>query len=357
MKAADFRYGFRVVGDCRQPRRLVDAGAALSAYAACDERAELDREGYLSAFRFAGDFREHLTTTGSTAGFAGPCWADWVWWDIDALDGQLETVRETAKRLAVAITDRLGVAEDDVLAFLSGSKGFHLGIPTALWAPAPGGNFHRITRRFAESVGEHADAAIDVGVYDRVRCWRAPNSRHPRTGLHKRRLTVGELLHVSTDAVLKLSERPEPFELPVPAYRSESAGQLWAEAAEQVQREAEARAERLASGNGSERLNRATLDFIRDGASVGDRHRLCYSAAANLAELGAPLPLCVAMLEESALDCGLPPKDVRRTIENGWASVQPGVREACAAVRGEVVSVQPAPADANSRTAPEGGVV
>ena len=325
MNVADFRFGFRVLGDCRQPRRLVDAGVALAGYAACDERAELERESYLSAFQFGRDFREHLTATGSTAGFAGPCWAAFVWWDIDTLDGELERAREAAKRLVVAVTDRLRVAEDDVLCFLSGGKGFHLGIPTALWTPAPDRDFHRIARRFAEAVAEQAGATIDTGIYDRVRCFRAPNSRHPKSGLHKRRLAVDELMHLSTAAILKLAERPEPFELPAPTYRSDTAATLWAEAAEQVQREAEARAERLASGDMPDKLNRATLDFIRDGAARGDRHRLCYSAAANLAELGAPLPLCAALLEESALDCGLPPSDVRRAIENGWASVKGGV--------------------------------
>ena len=346
MNAADFRYGFRVLGDCRQPRRLVDAGAALAAYAACDQRCALERESYLSAFQFAADFREHLTATGSTAGFCGPCWAAWLWWDIDGPDGELERAREAAKRLVVAATVRLGIAENDVLCFLSGSKGWHVGIPASLWQPEPGCDFHRIARRFAEDIAEHGGATIDTGVYDKVRCFRAPNSRHPRTGLYKRRLSLDELMRLSTDAILKLAEHPATFELPVPTYQSEPAAALWAEAAEQVQREATARAERLANGNVPDKLNRATLDFIRDGATKGDRHRLLYSASANLAGFGAPLPLCVALLEEPVLDCGLPPSDVRRTIENGWVSVQPGVGDVCQAIDGEVVAVQPAPADA-----------
>ena len=191
-----------------------------------------------------------------------------------------------------------------------------------------------------EAVADQAGAVIDAGVYDRVRCFRAPNSRHPKTGLHKCRLTVDELMHLRTDAILKLAKQPEPFELPAPTYRSDKAGARWTAAAEQVQREADARAERLANGDLPEKLNRATLDFIRDGATTGDRHRLCYSAAANVAELGAPLPLCLALLSEVTLDCGLPAKDVRRAIENGWASVQPGVRDACATFGGEVVAVE-----------------
>jgi len=338
MNAADFRFGFRVLGDCRQPRRLVDWWAALRAYAACDPPAECHREAYLSAFSFGRDFRKHLVATGSTAGFSGPCWAPWLWFDVDR-EGDLPAALDAARRLCVVFADKLDIAEDDVLAFLSGGKGFHLGIPSAVWQPAPGRDFHRIARRFAETLAELAGVTIDTGVYDKVRCFRAPNSRHPKTGLYKRRLSVDELMHLGTDAILKLATGPADFELPAPTYRSEPAAALWAEAAAQVQREADARAGHLANGKAPGKLNRATLDFIRQGASVGDRHRLLYSAAANLAELGAPLPLCVALLEESALDCGLPPTDVRRAIENGWASVQPGVRDVRGAFGGEVIAV------------------
>lgn len=353
MSAADFRFGFRVLGDCRQPRRLVDAGAAQAAYAACDPRAECHREAYLSAFVFGADFRDHLTATGSTAGFSGPCWAPWVWFDVDR-EGDLPAALEDARRLCVALTGSLGIAEDDMLAFLSGGKGFHLGITSAAWQPAPGRHFHRVARRFAEAAAELAGVTIDVGVYDKVRCFRAPNSRHPKTGLHKRRLSVDELMHLGTDAILTLAAEPADFELPAPTYRSEPAAALWAEAADQVQRETDARAGRLASGDAPNKLNRATLDFIRDGASVGDRHRRCYSAAANLAELGAPLALCAALLTEAALDCGLTPTDTRRAIENGWASARPSIRDVCSAIGAEVIAVQPAPADA-SANAGKGG--
>lgn len=332
MNAADFRFGFRVLGDCRQPRRLVDAGAELAAHAACDPRAECQREAYLSAFAFGADFRDHLDATGSTAGFSGPCWAPFVWWDVDR-EGDLPTALTDARRLCVVLTDKLGIAEDDVLAFLSGGKGFHLGVPSAAWQPAHARDFHRIARRFAEAAAELAGVTIDAGVYDKVRCFRAPNSRHPKTGLHKRRLSVDELMHLRTGAILTLAAEPADFELPAPTYRSEPAAALWAEAAAQVQRETDARAGRLVSGDAPSKLNRATLDFIREGASVGGRHRRCYSASANLAELGAPLPLCVALLTEAALDCGLTPTDTRRAIKNGWASVQPGARSPSTAGR------------------------
>ncbi|MBK9119098.1 MAG: DNA primase [Phycisphaerales bacterium] len=367
------RHGYRIVGPCSAERRLVDWSAAFQAYAECDPRARVESEAYLSAFTFGGDFAEHLRNTGSTRGFAGACWAPWLWFDIDRAPtaGGIDAALQDARKLAVALSDRYGVDDAAQLWFYSGAKGFHAGIPAALWAPAPSTDFHRVARRLAETIAEAAAVIIDAGVYDKVRAFRGPNSRHPGTGRHKVRLTTDELMHLSAAAILDRAEKPAPFDLPdVPADSADFLVAHWDTAAGQVREQTEAAAQRRAAvtdGDGTTKLNKLTLDFIRNGAAPGaigagdenrqrgaGRHRLCYSAAANLAELGAPLPLCFSLLEESALDCGLPPADVRRAVENGWASMQPGVREACDVFNGEVINVQSAPADTSAWPA-EGG--
>ncbi len=43
-------YGYRIVGDCRNDRRLVDWPAAFTGYATCDPKADVKAEAYLSAF-------------------------------------------------------------------------------------------------------------------------------------------------------------------------------------------------------------------------------------------------------------------------------------------------------------------
>lgn len=336
---ADFRFGFRVLGDCRQPRLLIDWQRAFNAYAQLDQRCELERESYLSAFCFAADFRAHLAATSSTANYNGPSWTPWLPLDVDR-EGDLPAALEDARRLTVLLTGELRIREDDLLVFFSGSKGFHLLLPAACWTPQPGLHFHRVARNLAAALADRANATIDAGIYDRVRCFRAPNSRHPKTGLHKRRLSTDELLHLAADRIVETAKRPAEFEIPEPTYRSEPLAALWHDAEATVQRDVADRAARLATGGVPQQLNRSTIDFIANGASKGDRHRLLYSAAANLAELGAPLRLCIALLEPAALDCGLPPKDVHRAIENGWASMQPGIREAAAALHAEVVAVR-----------------
>lgn len=315
MKTSDFRYGFRIVGACFEERRLVDAAAALSAHATCDDRAEVDREAYLSAFQFGDDFAAHLKETGSTAGFSGACWSPWIWFDIDA--EELHDAHQEAGGLADFLIERYGINPGELLVFFSGSKGLHVGLPTSLWSPEPSADFHRTARRFAKRLAELASVTIDAGVYDRVRAFRAPNSRHPKTGLHKRRLLFSELLG-PLDAILELARTPEPFVMPEPTGTNETAAADWQTAIELVAREDEAKAARRATGTPT--LNRATLVFIREGAANGDRHRLLFSAAANLGEFRCPPGLAVALLEEPALDSGLPPKEVRRQIECGLSA-------------------------------------
>ncbi len=316
------RLGFRVLGSATSQRRLIDFDAAFAAYAGCEDRAEVEREAYLSAFTYGDEFRRYMDTTGSTKGYDGCCSAPWLWFDLDGEN--LDTVLSDARRLAEGILYRYRALDDDaLLLFFSGSRGVHIGLPVT-WEPAPSVTFHRTTRRFAEALAAVLGVKIDTGVYDKVRLFRAPNSRHPKTGLHKRRLALDELFHLDAGRIRQLAAAPEPFAWPVVTAADPQAAADWQAALQAVEREAEAKAERRAAlANGAPQLNRATLDFIREGADQGDRHRLLFSAAANLAEFGCPSALAHALLTEAALDSGLPPAEAHRQIECGLKQAEP----------------------------------
>jgi len=310
------RYGFRVVGNTAGRRRLVDAASAFAGYATCDPKAEIHHEAYLSAFWYGEDFKEYLAETGSTRGFSGPCWTPYLWLDIDHPDLP-ERALADARRLAMTVLGRYRTLdEEDLLVFFSGNKGYHLGLPTC-WSPLPSVGFHKTARRLAELLASLAAVSIDASVYDKVRCFRTPNSRHPVTGLHKRFLRLEELLHLDAATIRGLAAEPVPFDLRAEAAKDEQAAADWDTCVGVVQEEAKAKAQRRVAPDGNPRLTRATLGFIRDGADVGDRHRLLFSAAANLAEFGCPPALAHALLTEAALDSGLPPKEVYRQIECG----------------------------------------
>ena len=354
MSTASHQHGFRIVGPCTGDRRRVDAARVFQAYCACDARAGVDREAYLSAFQFADDFAAHLARTGSPAGFTGSTWSPFVWLDIDRDEsaGGIDRALTDTRRLVDTLDERYGVPRDVLVPFVSGGKGFHLGIPTALWAPAAAVDFHAVARQFAETIATEAAVAVDVSVFDRVRAFRAPNSRHAKTGLHKRFVPVEILDTVTVRGVLDMARTPEPFDVPGTA-GVESADFLvavWDAAGRAVAAKAaaaEQRRQEVASGDRAASVNRKTRAFLAGEVEVGERHPRLYSAAANLAELGCPLPAVRALLTEPALDLGLPPRDVARAIENGHAAAHPFVKEVAERFGGTVTGVEHAK--------PEGG--
>jgi hypothetical protein len=308
-------YGFRVVGHRAGRRRSVDWRAAFAAYCACDDRAEPEREAYLSHFVFGADFAAYLERNGSEAAYNGPCGADWLFWDIDRPD-DLDAALSDARRLAGAILDRYRELDDNaLLVFLSGGKGMHVGIPTSLWGPTPSPRFHETARRFCLAIAERAGVVVDALVYSKVRLFRSPNSRHPKTGLHKRRLALDELMHLKADAIVELARQPEPFRVPRPTGPSPIAAADWLDAAGAVERRAVERKTSYRDG----RLTKTTLAFIREGTVDGERATSLFRAAANLAELGCPVDLAHALLTDAALDSGLTPGETRRQIDCGLA--------------------------------------
>lgn len=311
------RFGFRVVGPTTEPRRLVDHAAAFRAHAECDSRAETHRECYLSAFQFGEDFADWLNANDSPKGYAGACWSPWLWLDIDR--EELDHATRDARRLAAFAVDRWRLDGDELLLFFSGSKGFHIGLPLSRCGILePSTTFNGQCRRLAERLATEAGTHIDDGVFDRVRLFRAPNSWHPRTGRRKRRLSFDELLNVRTEAIVERAAEPLPFELPDPPHPHPQAVADWRDAGEEIVRRAADLTERRTTANGAGRLNRSTLAFIREGATVGDRARTLYAAARNLADHGCPQELAHELLTEAALDSGLPPSETRRQIDCGW---------------------------------------
>ena len=305
------RFGFRVVGGKHGERRLTDAAAAFAAHSAADPRSEPSLESYLSAFQFTDEFKKHLSATGSTANYSGQCWSPWLWFDIDRDDPAL-ALTDVRRLVGFVLFRYAEFRDDDVLAFTSGAKGYHAGVPLT-HSPPPAVEFNGVCKALAEGIASEAGVVIDAGIYDRVRLLRAPNSRHPKTGRHKVRLTHDELMGLGHERIAELARTPIPFDVPhvevVPPLLVDD----WRAAESQVREKASARTTRPTTTAG--RLNRKTMDYIRGGAAAGEsRHIALFSAAANLREYGANERLIAALLEEVALDDGLPPRDVQRQI-------------------------------------------
>jgi hypothetical protein len=314
MNANEFRFGFRALGREAERKETVWQ-LAFKAHIEADPRAMTAGECYLSHFMFPGEFRAYLATTGSTAGYTGPTWLQWLVFDIDVADDIDEALRQ-ARRLAAWLVDRFKLETDDLMFFYSGSKGFHVLLPSSLWDGQPAASFHEYARRFAETLAINADVKIDSGVYARVNLLRAPNSKHRKTGRFKVQLRYDELLNLKPEAIFEIAAEPREGWIPEPVGVNSEAADCWREIVTLVDDDKTASTERR-STNGTAKLNPTTRAVLVEGSFVGDRHRELFSSAANLAEFGSVEELAFALLTPCGLNSGLSPSDVQRQIACG----------------------------------------
>lgn len=309
--------GFIVRGGPEQPRKLCDWAKAFEACAECAEMAPHGTEGYLSMFTYGPDFEAHMAAHSTPKGFEGATGGPYVWLDFDGPEA-LDDVR----RLCVHWESWVDASTPPPLVFFSGNKGYHVGIDAALMNATPGPAFHHTARAFAATLAAQAGASrtLDTAIYDRVRLFRAPNSRHPKTGLCKVWLEADGLTRITEGQIRERARNPHPFEVPeAPPLDMRLAG-LWNAAThEATQARARQTERKEAAAQGDARLNPSTLHFLRDGAKEGERSLRLFQAAANLTECGAPARLVSMLLEDTARHIGLPPVEIHRQIECGIA--------------------------------------
>ena len=314
MNANEFRFGFRALGREAERKETVWQ-SAFRAHIEADSRAMTPGECYLSHFMFPDEFRAHLATTGSTKGYTGPTWLQWLVFDIDVPDDIDEALRQ-ARRLAAWLVDRFKLEPDDLMFFYSGSKGFHVLLPSSLWGGKPAELFHEYARRFAETLAINADVKIDSGVYARVNLLRASNSKHRKTGRYKVQLSYDELLNLKPEAILEIAAEPREGWIPEPVAENTEAAECWLQMVKVVDQMAAESTERRSS-DGTAKLNPTTRAVMVEGSFVGDRHRELFSSAANLAEFGSVEELAFALLTPCGLNSGLTPSEVQRQIACG----------------------------------------
>jgi hypothetical protein len=315
--AADFDLGVLVAGPVSSTRHLVQHHATLAAFV--EDVAEFHDEAYLSHFRFSEELAHYYVAhRQSVRGFAGPCCCRWLALDIDRA-GDLATALADTCRLVAFIQERY---RTDPAVWFSGSKGFHVAVELA-HNPPPSVAFPAIARTFAETIARAAGVEIDRGVYDRNHIIRLPNTRHPKTGLFKRRIDADDLFQLDIDGILRHAEHPAGDGLPV-VWRGDADRLVsdWREAATAIARATEARTATYRDFRPDERAPRYLIEFLRFGVPEGERATTLFRSAAWLTEQSAPPSLVYALLTEPGLDCGLPPSEVRRQIACGVTHAQ-----------------------------------
>jgi hypothetical protein len=129
----------------------------------------------------------------SVAGYPGPAYAPILPFDFDCKSdpGRAIAAAAQAVRQWEAHYD---LPTGALRIFWSGSKGISIEVPGALFGGfEPGPDIAERLGCLAEAMLDGVETA-DLGIYNKLRLWRVPNTRHSGSGLYKIPLTVEELM-------------------------------------------------------------------------------------------------------------------------------------------------------------------
>lgn len=119
------------------------------------------------------------------------------WFDFD----HLESRGENARLDVIEFTKWLGVS--DVVVFFSGNKGFHVGVPEGYFGLAYSEKLPKIMAGLYSRLKDKF-TTMDTVIFNASRLFRMPGSRHPKTGLYKRRITGAEII-LDIDQIIRLA--------------------------------------------------------------------------------------------------------------------------------------------------------
>jgi hypothetical protein len=134
--------------------------------------------------------------------------------DSEDKEKSFDIIRNDAIKAVKYIKVIFDIDNKDIRIYFSGSKGIHLIVPKEYFNVQPHKNLNMIFRLMAEDIKRLCQlSTIDLRVYDKVRLWRMPNSKHQKTGFYKVPLTFEELTKLSFDNITQLADAPRSLGL------------------------------------------------------------------------------------------------------------------------------------------------
>jgi len=178
----DYRYADTAVGDVRKRNHVMDIRDMTL--------PDPPRECYVGMFRFGEEYYQHWQENGSVKDCPElPCYCDYLWFDID--DEDLEVARKHAIELLTRLENVHDVHPAHCQVCFSGSKGYHIGIPSEMFGMVPDSQNPQKCKIISRQLA--GDIPIDTTIYERNRLWRVLGSINAKSGLYKISLTFEEL--------------------------------------------------------------------------------------------------------------------------------------------------------------------
>ncbi len=176
---------------------------------------------YATYFFFSDEVLTYMSahtidSTATIAGYEGKVWTPFFPVDLD--HPELGVALESARFFVSRLVDQWMVDPNGIHIYFSGSKGFHLMIDTRLFGNIlPSKSlpiiFDSMRRHFAQELPSSLRDTVDLGIKDRLRLLRLPNTIHEKSRLYKVFISPNELKTIGPEKIRVLAKTSRPLSL------------------------------------------------------------------------------------------------------------------------------------------------
>lgn len=132
-----------------------------------------------------------------------------IFFDVDTGRDDLESARVNVLKICDLIAERWGFSSMSSFEIhFSGNKGFHVIVPACVFNPSASPWTMKTLKALACRLTKEGVEHIDLGVYDKSRVLRLPNSINSKSGLYKVPLEYEELRDLGMEYVMETAREP-----------------------------------------------------------------------------------------------------------------------------------------------------
>ena len=168
-----------------------------------EERFHGRTDCYSSVFDHSNNYQRFAEERNSTAGYNGKVRFSFLAIDIDYAD-DLNVALDRTRNLINTLETEYNVNLKHLCYYFSGSKGFHIEIPSWMIDEdhLPSAQYPQIFKAIAKELTEHADLSL----YQTTRLYRINNTKNSKSGLFKIELSDEEILQLSMNEIKDLAK-------------------------------------------------------------------------------------------------------------------------------------------------------
>lgn len=245
---------------------------------------------YKTYFRYPQTFVDHVRKNKSVSNYKGFAYADYFPIDID-VKGDLQEALDKLRDLVTTLEVRHDVNVNELWYFFSGSKGFHLYIPSVMFGAVPSTDIAVYYKRFAQDLLKPMGLAYDSTIYDIVRLWRVPNTINSKSGLYKVQLSPAEIW-LDMDEITELAKAPRKIDYVANSIANDSLTAIYKSVQERVIVGGE-----TIAGYGIPKYEKPCIYKMMQGVGDGNRDNVCFRLAGHWRKKGLSSDITESMMQ------------------------------------------------------------